>query len=137
MECVNFFPPRITRMLTKFAVLIAFESFARFVHSTNRIVPSGSLSAKFDRFERFVLKKHRASLIAFDKLERFVVTTQVVIERQCTARCLRACGSENFRGLYSIKLRIFGFHFRGATRCKQRAVHCLSMKIHLSSYHFG
>ena len=33
-------------MLTKFAVLIAFESFARFVHSTNRIVPSGSLSAK-------------------------------------------------------------------------------------------
>ena len=49
--------PRITRMLTKFAVLIAFESFARFVHSTNRIVPSGSLSAKFDRFERFVLKK--------------------------------------------------------------------------------
>ena len=57
MECVNFFPPRITRMLTKFAVLIAFESFARFVHSTNRIVPSGSLSAKFDRFERFVLKK--------------------------------------------------------------------------------
>ena len=57
MECVNFFPPRITRMLTKFAVLIAFESFARFVHSTNRIVPSGSLSAKFERFERFVLKK--------------------------------------------------------------------------------
>ena len=44
-------------MLSKFAVLIAFESFARFVHSTNRIVPSGSLSAKFDRFERFVLKK--------------------------------------------------------------------------------
>ena len=44
-------------MLTKFAVLIAFESFARFVHCTNRIVPSGSLSAKFDRFERFVLKK--------------------------------------------------------------------------------
>ena len=25
--------------------------------STNRIVPSGSLSAKFERFERFVLKK--------------------------------------------------------------------------------
>ena len=37
------------------------------------------------------------------------------------------CGSEDSRGLYSIKLRIFGFHFRGATRCKQRAVHCLSM----------
>src|SRR5574344_1099555 len=50
---------------------------------------------------------------------------------------LATCGSENFRGLYSIKLRIFGFHFRGATRCKQRAVHCLSMKIYLSSYHFG
>ena len=33
MECVNFFPPRITRMLTKFAVLIAFESFARFVQA--------------------------------------------------------------------------------------------------------
>ena len=52
-------------MLTKFAVLIAFESFARFVHSTNRIVPSGSLSAKFDRFERFV------------------VTTQVKVVRSC------------------------------------------------------
>ena len=47
---------------------------------------------------------------------------------------LATCGSEDFRGLYSIKLRIFGFHFRGATRCKQRAVHCLSMKIYLSSY---
>ena len=47
---------------------------------------------------------------------------------------LATCGSENFRGLYSLKLRIFGSHFRGATRCKQRAVHCLSMKIHLSSY---
>ena len=47
---------------------------------------------------------------------------------------LATCGSENFRGLYSLKLRIFGSHFRGATRCKQRAVHCLSMKIYLSSY---
>ena len=27
----------------------------------------------FDKFERFVLKKHRASLIAFDKFERFVL----------------------------------------------------------------
>ena len=49
---------------------------------------------------------------------------------------LATCGAENFRGLYSLKLRIFSSHFRGATRCKQRAVHCLSMKIHLSSYHF-
>ena len=39
----------------------------------------------FDKFERFVLKKHRASLIAFDKFERFVVTTQVVIEMLCMA----------------------------------------------------
>ena len=62
-------------MLTKFAVLIAFESFARFVHSTNRIVPSGSLSAKFDRFERFVLKK----LVIERPPEHFpeMVTTQV------------------------------------------------------------
>ena len=43
---------------------------------------------------------------------------------------LATCGSENFRGLYSLKLRIFSSYFRGATRCKQRAVHCLSMKIH-------
>ena len=40
---------------------------------------------------------------------------------------LATCGSEDFRGLYSLKLLIFCFHFRGATRCKQRAVHCLSM----------
>ena len=80
-------------MLLKFASLIAFDKFERFVLKKHR----ASLIA-FDKFERFVLRKTpRASLIAFDKFERFVVTTQVVIERQ-------------------------------------RAVHCLSMKIHLSSY---
>ena len=90
-------------MLLKFASLIAFDKFERFVLKKHRAsliafdkferfvlrkTPRASLIA-FDKFGRFVLKKHRASLIAFDKLERFVVTTQVVIERQCTARCLQ------------------------------------------------
>ena len=54
---------------------------------------------------------------------------------------LATCGSENFRGLYSLKLRIFGSHFRGATRCKQRAVHFFPaksvIKIDLSIDLFG
>ena len=40
-------------MLTKFAVLIAFDRFERFVLKKT---PCASLIA-FDRFERFVLKK--------------------------------------------------------------------------------
>ena len=63
-------------MLLKFASLIAFDKFERFVI---RKTPRASLIV-FDKFGRFVLKKHRASLIAFDKFERFVLK-KLVIER--------------------------------------------------------
>ena len=57
----------------------------------------------------------------------------VSMKRQCTARCSQRVAPRNYCTIggvaiaapsYSLYIRC---HFRGATRCKQRAVHCLAM----------
>ena len=97
---------------------------------------SSSLVQRYNIFPRNPNRVNISQHFGNVKIEFFYlefIMMAVSMKRQCTARCSQRVAPRNYCTIggvaiaapsYSLYIRC---HFRGTTRCKQRAVHCLAM----------